>query len=191
MIEDFKKAIEEGHIVKGKSFDINKEKLIQVVEEVFGALSTGKKVLIFGNGGSAADAQHIAAEFVIRLNIDRKAYPVIALTTDTSIITACGNDLGFEKVFARQIEALGSKGDIAIALSTSGNSPNVVIGVHEAKRKNMSVITFTGDSEGKIEDETDILIKIKSKNSMRIQETYMTFLHTICDIVEKRLAGRN
>ena len=188
MINDFKKSLEEGHAVRKESFEINKEKLIQVVEEVYGALSTGKKILLFGNGGSAADAQHIAAEFVIRLNLNRKAYPAIALTTDTSVITACGNDLGYEKLFARQVEALGAKGDIAIALSTSGNSPNVVIGIHEAKRKGMRVIGFTGDSEGKMQDETDILVKIKSKNSMRIQEAYMAFLHTICDIVEKRLA---
>jgi len=190
MIDDFKKAVEESCIVKTESFGVNKEKLVEAVEEIYGALSTEKKVLLFGNGGSAADAQHIAAEFMVRLKENRKAYPAIALTTDTSVITACSNDFSFEKIFARQIEALGKSGDIAIAMSTSGNSPNVVAGAFEAKKKGMTVIGFTGDGGGRLKESADILIEVKSNDARRIQESHITFLHIICTVVENRLLGR-
>ncbi len=189
MINEFKRAVEESCEVKKQSFDLNKEKLVEVTEEIYGAVAARKKILIFGNGGSAADAQHIAAEFVVRLNADREAYPAVALTTDTSVITSCGNDFGFDNIFSRQIEALGQPGDIAIALSTSGNSENVIRGVFAAKNRDIFTVGFTGMGGGKLSGKTNILIEVKSKNTMRIQETHINFLHMICRAVEERMAG--
>ncbi len=187
MIEYFEKSVSESCIVKQKSFDEHKKNLIKIADAFYGALLKGKKILLIGNGGSAADAQHIAAEFVVRLKNNRSAYPAIALTTDTSILTACGNDFGYEHVFKRQIEALGEKGDILVALSTSGNSVNVIEGIKEAKKKGIKIIGFTGKGGGKMKKNCDILIDIKSDNTMRIQESHITFLHIICDLVEKKL----
>ncbi len=189
MINEFKRAVEESCEVKKQSFDLNKEKLVEVTEEICGAVAARRKILIFGNGGSAADSQHIAAEFVVRLNADREAYPAVALTTDTSVITSCGNDFGFDNIFSRQIEALGQPGDIAIALSTSGNSENVIRGVSAAKNRDIFTVGFTGEGGGKLSGKTNVLIEVKSKNTMRIQETHMNFFHMICRAVEERMAG--
>lgn len=189
MADYFEKSIKESCAVKLKSYKANKSKLQKAVDSLHLTLSNGNKILIFGNGGSAADAQHIAAEFVVRLKLERRGYPAIALTTDSSILTSCGNDYGFDRVFERQVEALGSFGDLCLAISTSGNSKNVILAVKEAKRRGMQVIGFTGKGGGNMAKLCDILIDVQSTNTMRIQETHIAYFHVLCDIVEKKLAG--
>jgi D-sedoheptulose 7-phosphate isomerase len=183
------RSVKESCSVKLKSLKTHEKTISKAAFMMAEALLGGRKLLLFGNGGSAADAQHIAAEFVVRLNVNRRAYPAIALTTDVSAITACGNDFSFDMIFARQVEALGDRGDLCIAISTSGNSKNILEGIKEARKKGIYIIGITGKGGGKMKDKCDILIDIQSKNTMRIQETYFTFLHTICDIVEKKLVA--
>lgn len=147
----------------------------------------GNKLLICGNGGSAADAQHIVAEFVGKFyKIDRPALPAIALNTNTSIITAIGNDFGYDMTFLRQVEALGNKDDILIAISTSGNSVNAIEAVKTAKKKGMKIISFTGEGGGKLGEISDITIQVPSKNTPIIQNAHITVLHVICEIVENK-----
>ncbi len=190
MQEYFYDCVKESMEVKEKTFEKHKASLEKAVNIIYETLKNGNKILIFGNGGSAADSQHIATELVVRLKENRKAYPAIALTTDTSILTSCGNDFGFDMVFERQIEALGKPGDCAVALSTSGNSKNVLLAIKQAKKQKLKIIGFTGEGGGKMKNECDILIDVQSKNTMRIQETHITFLHIICDIVEQKLVGK-
>jgi D-sedoheptulose 7-phosphate isomerase len=144
-------------------------------------------VLIFGNGGSAADAQHIAGELVGRFFLERPAYRAVALTTDTSVLTAVGNDYGFDQVFARQVEALGRVGDVAIALSTSGNSANVVEGLKQARKQGMRTIAFTGEGGGKCRDLADVLLMAENDQSPRIQEVHVAAYHVLCELVEREL----
>ena len=151
----------------------------------------GGKVLLFGNGGSAADAQHIAAELVGRFSTDRRALPAIALTTDTSTLTAVANDLGFEQVFARQIEALGQRGDVAFAISTSGGSPNVLAGVGAARERGLRVVALTGGDGGALAATADVAIVVPSTSTPRIQEGHLALEHAICEAVERIvLSGR-
>lgn len=146
---------------------------------LFSALKAGKKVLLCGNGGSAADCQHFAAELVVRLHKGklRKARAAVALTTDSSILTAAGNDLGFEKLFARQVEALGIAGDVLVAISTSGTSANVVEAARAARRVRMKVIALTGESSGKLGKLADFWVAVPSADTQRIQEMHITILH--------------
>lgn len=146
-----------------------------------------KKTLIAGNGGSAADAQHIAGEFVSRFFFDRPGLPSIALTTDTSVLTAIGNDYGYEKVFSRQIEALASEGDIFLAISTSGNSPNIISAIESAHKKGMKVIGLTGESGGSMKQLCDVCICVHSKETPRIQESHILIGHIICAYVEDKI----
>lgn len=166
-----------------------REALLLVTE----TFRSGKKLLLCGNGGSAADSQHIATEFVIRLNhnINRPALPALALTTDSSNLTAGGNDIGYENVFARNVEAFAQEGDCLIAISTSGNSPNVVKAVDMAHKKGMKVIGFLGGSGGKLKTLVDIPIVIPSSNTQRIQEGHITVAHIICESAELLLYGNN
>ncbi|AMP99718.1 phosphoheptose isomerase [Pedobacter cryoconitis] len=152
--------------------------------KISNAFKQGKKLLLIGNGGSAADAQHIAAEFTGRFCKERIALPAIALTTDTSALTAIGNDYGFEQIFARQIEALGSDGDVLIAFSTSGNSPNILKAVEIAKHKGLIIIGMSGNEEGKLNILCDINININHKNTARIQEMHILIGHILCESVE-------
>ena len=145
------------------------------------------KVMLAGNGGSAADSQHIAAEFVNRFYFDRDGLPAIALTTDSSVLTAIGNDYGFDRVFARQINALGNKGDVFIAFSTSGTSVNIIEALKECRLKSIKTIGFTGSSGGKMNDLCDILIKVPSEETPRIQEMHILIGHIICSITEEAL----
>jgi D-sedoheptulose 7-phosphate isomerase len=165
------------------------EPLERLIEEAAARLSNGGKILFFGNGGSAADAQHFAAELTIRFAKDRRALAGLALTTDTSALTACGNDFGFERVFSRQIEALGGAGDLAIALSTSGNSPNVLAAVRQAKASGIFTAAFTGEAGGKLRTEVDLLIAVPSQTTARIQEMHSLLGHLLCQEIEARLAG--
>lgn len=161
------------------------------IEVITGAFRNGKKLLLVGNGGSAADCQHIATEFMIRLNhnINRPALAAIALTTDSSNLTAGGNDIGFENVFARNVEGLGAEGDVLLAISTSGNSPNVVKAVEKAASKGMKTVAFLGGSGGKLKNMVDVPIVIPSSNTQRIQEGHITVAHIICELTELELYG--
>ena len=152
---------------------------VAVYRILFSALKSGKKILLCGNGGSAADCQHFATELVVRLRQGRprKARPVIALTTDSSILTAAGNDLGFEKLFSRQVEALGVAGDVLVTISTSGSSVNVVAAAREARRKKMKVIALTGENGGKLAKLADGWVAAPSSDTQRIQEMHITILH--------------
>jgi D-sedoheptulose 7-phosphate isomerase len=150
-------------------------------------LQSGGKVLFFGNGGSAADAQHLAAEFVGRFVRERIGLPAIALTTDSSILTAVGNDYGFEQIFARQIQALARPGDVAVAISTSGNSPNVLEGVKAARKAEAKTIGLSGKDGGVLAEEVDIAITIASKSTARIQECHIAVGHLLCELAEEGL----
>lgn len=166
--------------------------IISAVDILANSFKSGKKLLLCGNGGSAADCQHIATEFIIRLShdIERPAIPAIALTTDSSNLTAGGNDIGFENVFARSIQGLGQNGDILLAISTSGNSPNILKAVKTAKAKGMKIIGFSGETGGKLKQLVDVNISIPSRNVQRIQEGHITVAHIICELVETELYGR-
>jgi D-sedoheptulose 7-phosphate isomerase len=151
------------------------------------AIRKGGKLLLFGNGGSAADAQHIAAELVIRYKSDRPAIAAIALTTDTSALTACGNDLGFDAVFARQIEALARPGDVAVGISTSGKSPNVVAALRAARKSGVVTTGFTGGDGGEMRELCDALLIVPCRVTARIQEVHITVAHMLCKALEVRL----
>ncbi len=165
--------------------------ILEAVEILSEAFRNGNKLLLCGNGGSAADSQHIATEFMIRLSHDlqRPAMPAIALTTDSSNLTAGGNDIGFENVFARSIEGLGNKKDVLIAISTSGNSQNIVNAVNAARKKEMRIIGFLGNGGGVLRNLVDVPIVIPSDNTQRIQEGHITVAHILCELVERELYG--
>jgi len=163
-------------------------KAVSIIKDT---LMNGNKLLLCGNGGSAADCQHIATEFTIRLSheIKRKGLPAVALTTDTSAMTAGGNDIGFENTFARLVEALGNKGDALIAISTSGNSENVLRAVRKAKQNQISVVGFLGQDGGKLKSLCDVAIIVPSNNTQRIQEGHITIGHIIAELVEIELCA--
>ncbi|MBI3400311.1 MAG: SIS domain-containing protein [Acidobacteria bacterium] len=155
---------------------------------VIEAFKHGGTLLLFGNGGSASDAQHVAAEFVGRFQRERRALSAIALTTDTSILTAIGNDYAFDRVFVRQIQALARPGDVALGISTSGGSPNVVAALEEAKLRGLQTIALTGKDGGAVGRAASIHINVPSASTARIQEVHRTLLHVMCDLVERSLA---
>ena len=157
------------------------EKCAEIVEK---ALKEGHKVLFCGNGGSAADSQHLAAEFVGRFQKERKGLPAIALTVDTSILTAVANDYGYDTVFARQVQALGEAGDVLIGISTSGNSRNVLLAVEEAKTKGISCIGMTAEGGGKMAEECDICLAVPAKVTARAQEMHILMGHILCELVD-------
>lgn len=157
----------------------------KIIDVIIYAYENGNKVVIFGNGGSAADSQHFAAELVGRFQLERKSLPAIALTTDSSIITALGNDYGFEYVFSRQCESIVNKGDIVFAISTSGNSQNVINGVITSKKIGAITIGLTGGNGGNLQYSVDFPIIVSSTSTPRIQEVHRTVIHIICDLVEQ------
>ncbi len=161
--------------------------LVRAVEVIGEALANGQALLVFGNGGSAADAQHFAAEFVGRFARERRAVPALALTTDTSALTAIANDYGFERVFARQIEAFGAPGDVAVAISTSGTSPNVVEGLKMAAERGMTTVALTGRDGGEAGALADIHLNVPHEVTARVQEAHTVLLHVICELVEAGL----
>jgi len=161
--------------------------IVDISEKIIECYQNNNKVVLFGNGGSAADAQHIAAEFVGKFYMDRDSLPALALCTNTSNLTATGNDFGYDKVFERQVSSLVNKGDIVIGISTSGNSPNVIKGLEKAKQKGAITIGFTGKKENNIEKITDYCLKVPSIDTPRIQEGHITVGHIICYLVEKEL----
>ena len=164
-----------------------REPLERLAALIVKALRSHRKLLFFGNGGSAADAQHMAAEFTIRFVKDRRALAAIALTTDSSALTACGNDLGFDQIFSRQVEALGRPGDVAIGFSTSGNSPNVINALEGARSQRLTAAAFSGKDGGKLRGIADPLIVIPSQETARIQEMHILLGHILCAQVEHEL----
>lgn len=173
---------------------LNNQELMALIKEVAlkatEVYKNGNKTLIAGNGGSAADAQHIAGEFVSRFYFDRPGLASIALTTDTSILTAIGNDYGYEKLFSRQVQANGIKGDIFIGISTSGNSANIIEALHECKNKGIITVGLTGEIGGKMADLCDYCIKVPSSETPRVQETHILIGHIICAVVEEAIFGK-
>jgi len=153
------------------------------------ALNRGNKLLVMGNGGSAADSQHFVAEIVGRYKMERRALPAVALSTDTSILTAIGNDYGFDAVFSRQVEALAVSGDVVVGISTSGNSPNVLKALNLARSRGCRTIGLLGGAGGSIKEACDLALVVPSANTPRIQEGHITIIHIVCDLVEKTLFG--
>ena len=188
-MDRIKTAIRESIAVKERI--LKDEKLIAAVDVVAAlaveAYKNGNKILAAGNGGSAADAQHFAAEFVGRFYYDRPSLPAIALSTDTSILTAVGNDYGYDRIFSRQIESCAVKGDILFAISTSGNSPSIINAINAAKSKDVSVVGLTGEKPSKMDNICDYIFKIPSADTPRIQEGHALIEHIICQLVEERL----
>lgn len=160
------------------------EEAVQLFVEAYRG---GKKVLVMGNGGSAADAQHLVAELVGRFKMERRALPAVALTTDSSILTAVGNDYGFDRIFSRQVEALAEAGDVVFGISTSGNSPNVQKALEVARYKGARTIALLGKDGGSIKEIAQLPIIVPSDDTPRIQEGHITIIHILCDLLEKRL----
>ncbi len=178
---------DESARVKRAFADECAEPMARAAALVIETFRAGRKVLLFGNGGSAADCQHIADEWTGRFKRERPPLPALALTANTSDLTAIGNDYGFEQVFARLVAAHGKPGDVALALSTSGNSPNVLVAVAEARRLGLVTIGLTGKGGGKLAGEVDVALVVPSSATERIQESHMTFLHALCELVDDAL----
>lgn len=178
---------EEHKSVAQKTFESQYEPFEKWVLEAEKAIKRGNKLIMFGNGGSAADSQHIVAEMSIKLRQERSPIAALSLSLDASAITACANDYGFDQIFSRQIRTLGYGGDIAIGLSTSGNSPNVLNGLKKAKRMDMITVGLTGESGGKMKDLCDIILHVPSTDPARIQEMHITFGHMFVGALEQKL----
>lgn len=165
----------------------NTEPMMKVAEAFLEAFRKGRTVFFFGNGGSAADAQHLAAEYVNRFRVDRRALPALALTVDTSVLTSIANDSSYERVFARQIEALGRTDDVAVGISTSGASPNVIAGIRQARQQGLVTVGFSGGDGGALLRECDHCVVVPAAGAARVQEMHLIAGHVICDIVEQEL----
>jgi D-sedoheptulose 7-phosphate isomerase len=165
------------------------DEIAAIAERYEGTLRLGGTLFFAGNGGSAADAQHLATEYVVRYQTNRPAMRAVALTTDTSLLTACANDMGFDEVFARQVEALAEPGDLLILHSTSGESPNVIRAAQSAKARGVAVVAFLGKGGGRLKDLADVSLIVPATDTARIQELHLAVEHVICDIVEDRLKG--
>lgn len=187
MIDAIKKELLESAEIKRRTAETLSEPIAKAVEVIIEAFQKGGKLILAGNGGSAADAQHIATEFMVRYKLERRSLGALALTTDTSALTAIGNDYSFEDLFSRQLEGLGNKGDVFIAITTSGKSPNILKAVRVAKAKGIYTIGFTGKGGGLLKDLVDLAITIPSDSTERIQESHITIGHIISNLVEKRL----
>jgi len=192
-IDQIRKALKDSAELKLRIADTMAEQISEAAKSISAAIKSGGKVMLCGNGGSAADSQHLAAELVVRLSgkVNRKALPAMALTTDTSILTAASNDFGFENVFSRQIEAHGTEGDVLIALSTSGNSPNIIKAVNTAKEMDIVTIGLLGNAGGKLGSLVHLPLIVPSKDTQRIQEAHIAMGHIIIMTVETQYTGNN
>ncbi len=177
---------EQSATVKRRFFETHARKIVEAAELLAACLTAGGKILLFGNGGSAADAQHIAAEFVNRFRIERRPLAAIALTTDTSILTSIANDYDFEQIFAKQVRAIGRSGDVAVGISTSGNSPNVLAALEAARDLGLHTIGIGGPG-GRISTAADRIFAVTSESTARIQETHITLMHVLCELVDRIL----
>jgi D-sedoheptulose 7-phosphate isomerase len=188
MKEAIVKAFEDSARTKKAFLRDNMETLLSVIEVIAEAFLRGNKLLLFGNGGSAADAQHIAAEFVNRFRMDRPPLPALSLTTDTSAITSIANDFDYKEIFAKQVKALGKEGDVALAISTSGNAANVLAAIDACKKLKITTVGLTGGDAGKMARKVDFLLCVsEGKNTARIQETHILVGHVICEMIDLRL----
>ncbi len=178
------KTVDQSIQVKKDFFAGHIQKIETCADRMVKALKNGNKILLFGNGGSAADCQHIAAEFINRFQMERKPLPAMALTTDTSVITSIGNDYSYDDIFLKQVQALGKEGDIAIGISTSGNSPNVIKAAAEAGEMGLTVIGFSGNT-GRLKSISDICFCVDSSVTARIQEVHILLAHILCDLTER------
>ena len=182
------KAFEESIRTKRSFLKENLKTLITVIDLISETFLRGKKLLLFGNGGSAADAQHIAAEFVNRFRIERPPLPALALTTDSSAITSIANDYHYKEIFAKQIRALGKEGDVAVAISTSGNAANVLAAIQACRKLGITTVGLTGGDGGKMAKKVDYLLRVsRSQSTARIQETHILAAHVICEMVDRKL----
>lgn len=179
--------IEASIDLKRRTLETQLPVIVAIARRIVDTFQRGNRVLLCGNGGSAADAQHIAAEFVSRFRRERRGLPAVALTTDTSILTAIGNDYGYERVFARQVEALGQPGDAVIGISTSGTSASVLAAMRTARDGGMTTIGLAGATGGLLIDHVEVCLCVPSHNTARIQEVHITVAHVVCEIVERAL----
>lgn len=181
------RCFKESNRIKEIFLAENLGRIVKVIDVITAALKKGNKILLFGNGGSAADAQHLAAEFVNRFLIERPPLPAIALTTDSSVLTSIANDYEFNEIFSKQIRAIGQPGDIAWGLSTSGNSPNVLKGLEAARKVGMTTIALTGRDGGAIAKAADYSLNVSSNLTPRVQEAHITAGHVICEMIDYKL----
>lgn len=187
--EEIRRQLEESARVKQSFSNELIGRVAQFAEKSAAALRAGGKIVFFGNGGSAADALHLAAELVVRLRTERPGLAALALTTNPSVLTAAGNDYGFERIFSRQIESLVAKQDILVALSTSGNSPNVVRGAEAGRARGAFLVAFTGETGGQLASKVDLLLNVPSNDAQRIQESHITIGHIACGLIEQLACG--
>lgn len=183
-------GFEESARIKVRFASENADKIIEVVQLIAQTFHEGKKVILFGNGGSATDASHIAAEFVNRFVMERPPLPALALNTDPAVLTSISNDYDYSQVFSKQLTALGHEGDVVIGISTSGNSPNVIKALEVAKKNGMKTIALTGGSGGKMAGMADYAFVVPTKTTARVQETHITLGHLICQLVDEVLFGK-
>jgi D-sedoheptulose 7-phosphate isomerase len=187
--EEVRRQLAESARVKQSFPDDLVERISQLAEKSAVALRAEGKIVFFGNGGSAADALHLAAELVVRLRHERKGLAALALTTNPSVLTAAGNDYGFERIFSRQIESLVAANDILVALSTSGNSPNILRGVEAGRACGAYLVAFTGETGGALAGKVDLLLNVPSGDPQRIQESHITIGHIVCSLIEQLACG--
>lgn len=183
IIAGFRESIRVKEELLGSQVEI----IVRMVQEIIKALKDGGKIIFFGNGGSAADAQHLAAELVGRFKLERRGLPALALSTNTSVLTSVGNDYSFEQVFARQVEALGKPEDVVVGISTSGGADNVIEGILAAKAADIFTIGLTGGKGGKLAEVVDLAIIVPSPDTARIQEAHITIGHLVCQLVEEKM----
>jgi D-sedoheptulose 7-phosphate isomerase len=183
--EEIRRQLEESARVKQSFSNELVDRIAQFAEKSAAALRAGGKIVFFGNGGSAADSLHLAAELVVRLSSDRKGLAALALTTNPSVLTAAGNDYGFERIFSRQIESLAAPQDVLVALSTSGDSPNILRGIEAGRTRGAYLVAFTGETGGKLAGKVDLLLNVPSRDSQRIQECHITIGHIACALIEQ------
>ena len=183
--EEIRRQLEESARVKQSFSNELVERIAQFAEKSAAALRAGGKIVFFGNGGSAADALHLSAELVVRLRKERKGLAALALTTNPSVLTAAANDYGFEQIFSRQIESLVASQDVLVALSTSGNSPNVLRGVEAGRTRGAHLVAFTGETGGALAGKVDLLLNVPSRDPQRIQEAHITVGHIACSLIEQ------
>src|SRR6266478_4936687 len=187
--EEIRRQLAESARVKQSISDELVERISQLAKKSAAALRGGGKLVFFGNGGSAADALHLAAELIVRLRMERPGLAALALTTNPSVLTAAGNDYGFERIFSRQIESLVGRQDILVALSTSGNSPNVIRGVEAGRIRGAYLVAFTGETGGQLASKVELLLNVPSQDAQRIQECHISIGHIACSLIERLVCG--
>ncbi|MBI5663617.1 MAG: D-sedoheptulose 7-phosphate isomerase [Nitrospirae bacterium] len=187
MKEKIKKAFKDSITVKQQFVEANIDMIIEVSKLIADTFSRGNKILLFGNGGSACDASHIAAEFVNRFKKERPAFPALALNTDMAVLTSIANDYDYSEIFARQMKAFAQENDVVIAISTSGKSPNVIKAINVARKKKLKTIAFTGAKGDELASKCDYIFAVPSNDTPRIQETHITLAHVLCQMVEEIL----